>query len=87
MSDELVRIQMDKIKKSPYLYTDGLKETYLSVSQCLLFGEGMHLQELMNSIAYVFKKEPPAKPSLHDAVIGISASDLAETISCGRLDD
>ena len=36
LSDEWVRKQMDKIKKSPYLYTDGLKENFLAVSQCLL---------------------------------------------------
>ena len=47
----------------------------------------MRLQEHMNRVAYVFKKGPFVKPSLYDAVACIDASDLAETIRRGRLDE
>ena len=53
----------------------------------LTFGKGMQMQELMNRIAYVFKKGPLARQLLYDAGIGIDASDLAETICCERMDE
>ena len=34
LSDEWVRIRLDKNKKSPYLYIDGVKETFISVNRC-----------------------------------------------------
>ena len=58
LSDEWVRIQTAKIKMSPDLHANSLKETFLSAYWCLLFGKGMQMQELMNCIAYVFKKGP-----------------------------